>query len=119
MKGKVWKGSGLGRPKRLLFSVMSVVCSLYIYANYKLGRVLQLKVEKDRRYLEQFDAQVEISNPESLSSVDYMACCGAGHRMSKLSEAHYLSKQLGFSLRVYWGYCDTMATRQRQTEVFQ
>lgn len=42
-----------------------------------------------------------------LSSVDYMACCGAGHRISKTAEANYFSKLLGLSLRVFWGYCDT------------
>jgi hypothetical protein len=41
------------------------------------------------------------------SSVDYMACCGLGHRISRLSEASYLAKQLNFGLRSFWGYCDT------------
>jgi hypothetical protein len=40
------------------------------------------------------------------SSVDYMACCGLGHRVSKLAEANYLAKMLGFGLRAFWGYCD-------------
>jgi hypothetical protein len=41
------------------------------------------------------------------SSVDYMACCGLGHRMSRLAEANYLAKLLNFGLRSFWGYCDT------------
>jgi hypothetical protein len=41
------------------------------------------------------------------SSVDYMACCGLGHRISRLSEANYLAKLLNFGLRSFWGYCDT------------
>jgi hypothetical protein len=63
--------------------------------------------------------QMSLAEVEQLSSVDYMACCGAGHRTSKLAEAGYLAKLLGFSLRVYWGYCNTYETRQQQTEVFQ
>jgi hypothetical protein len=41
------------------------------------------------------------------STVDYIACCGLGHRMSRLSEANYLAKLLNFGLRSFWGYCDT------------
>ena len=44
----------------------------------------------------------------NMSSVDYMACCGAGHRISKLSDAYYASKILGFGLRSFWGYCDNV-----------
>ena len=43
---------------------------------------------------------------EDMSSVDYMACCGAGHRLSKMADAHYVANHLNFSLRGYWGYCD-------------
>jgi hypothetical protein len=43
---------------------------------------------------------------ERLPSVDYFSCCGAGHRFSKLSDAYYLAKQIGFSLRVFFGFCD-------------
>jgi hypothetical protein len=61
----------------------------------------------------------------NVSSVDYMACCGAGHRTSKTADANYLAqRQLqGFALRVFWGYCDTSSSSalpdQGQTEVFQ
>jgi hypothetical protein len=41
------------------------------------------------------------------STVDYMACCGLGHRISRLSEANYVAKLLNFGLRSFWGYCDT------------
>jgi hypothetical protein len=56
---------------------------------------------------------------DDISSVDYMACCGLGHRLSKMADAYYLSQQLNFTLRGYWGYCDTYATIGRLTEVFQ
>jgi len=38
-------------------------------------------------------------------SIDYFACCGAGHRMSKLADAYYLAKQLEFTVRVFFGFC--------------
>ncbi len=46
------------------------------------------------------------------SSVDYMACCGLGHRMSKLVDAHYISHVKKFGLRVFFGFCN------ETTEVF-
>jgi hypothetical protein len=55
----------------------------------------------------------------NISSVDYMACCGAGHRISKMADAYYLAKRLKFTLRGYWGYCDTAETTGHLTEVFQ
>jgi len=42
---------------------------------------------------------------ESLSSVDYYACCGLGHRLIRMSLANYVAKQLNFSLRSFWGWC--------------
>ena len=56
---------------------------------------------------------------QNISSVDYMACCGAGHRLSKMADAYYLSKRLNFALRGYWGYCDTSDRTGSLTEVFQ
>lgn len=58
-----------------------------------------------------------ISQPRSLpeyanlSSVDYIACCGLGHKLTKLSEAYYVANMFNFGLRVFWGFCD-------QIEVF-
>ena len=40
------------------------------------------------------------------ASIDYFACCGAGHRLSKLADAYYVAKQLGFAVRVFFGFCD-------------
>ena len=114
-----------GRPKRLLFAIISVVSCSHLYSTYKLNKVV---VTENGRHLatdmtgaptRKEPSSIVVVDPQSLSSVDYMACCGAGHRMSKLAEAHYLSHRLGFGLRPYWGYCDTYSTRQQQTEVFQ
>lgn len=49
---------------------------------------------------------------EQLSSVDYYACCGLGHRMNKLTDAYFAAKQIGFGLKAFWGFCDEF------TEVF-
>jgi hypothetical protein len=42
---------------------------------------------------------------EGLSSVDYYACCGLGHRLIRTSSAYYVSKQMNFSFRSFWGWC--------------
>lgn len=42
---------------------------------------------------------------ESLSSVDYFACCGLGHRLIRMSLANYVARQRNFSLRAFWGWC--------------
>lgn len=49
---------------------------------------------------------------EALDSVDYYACCGLGHRLSKLTDAWYVSRALKFGLKAFWGFCD------QHTEVF-
>jgi hypothetical protein len=43
---------------------------------------------------------------ESLNSVDYYACCGLGHRLTKLSDAWYVARNLSFALKTFWGFCD-------------
>ena len=51
-----------------------------------------------------------LRNPlEELSSVDYWACCGLGHRLIRMSLAHYVAKQRNFSLRAFWGWCGEQA----------
>lgn len=42
---------------------------------------------------------------EALSSVDYYACCGLGHRLVRMSLAAYVAKQRNFSIRAFWGWC--------------
>ena len=50
--------------------------------------------------------QAELQKLRSYSSVDYVACCGLGHRLSKIADAHYVSRVLNVSLRLFWGFCD-------------
>jgi hypothetical protein len=42
---------------------------------------------------------------EDLSSVDFFACCGIGHRLVRMSLAHFVAKQRNFTLRGFWGWC--------------
>ena len=46
---------------------------------------------------------------EDLSSVDYFACCGLGHRLIRMSLANYVAKVKGFALRSFWGWCGEKA----------
>lgn len=46
---------------------------------------------------------------ESISSVDYYACCGIGHRLVRMSLANYVAKVKGFALRSFWGWCGEKA----------
>jgi hypothetical protein len=39
------------------------------------------------------------------SSVDYHACCGLGHRLSRMSDANYVAQRLNLGLRSFWGFC--------------
>lgn len=55
---------------------------------------------------------LDIQHAKLKSSVDYLACCGLGHRMSKLVDAHYIAHVRNFGLRVFFGFCDA------STEVF-
>ena len=51
---------------------------------------------------------------EYLSSVDYFACCGLGHRLIRQSLAYYVARQRNFTLRSFWGWCG----EEHQVEVF-
>lgn len=51
---------------------------------------------------------------EDLSSVDYYACCGLGHRLVRMSLAAYVARQRNYTLRCFWGWCG----EQQPIEVF-
>lgn len=42
---------------------------------------------------------------EDYSSVDYVACCGLGHRLARMSDAYHIAKGLRFELRTFWRWC--------------
>ncbi len=39
------------------------------------------------------------------SSLDYFACCGAGHRVIRTAAAYFVARHINFGLRVFWGWC--------------
>ena len=62
-------------------------------------------LEKDLMQLKYIMSSLQ-EDLRNKSSVDYFACCGLGHRMSKMVDANYIAKQKGFGLRIHWGFCD-------------
>jgi hypothetical protein len=42
---------------------------------------------------------IKIAN---LSSIDYEACCGLGHRLARMANAAWIAKKLGLALYTFW-----------------
>ena len=42
---------------------------------------------------------------QDFSRVDYRACCGLGHRLIRMANAHHVAKKMSFELKPDWGYC--------------
>jgi hypothetical protein len=109
----------------VLFMTLTVLRSYFIIRWWDTSELHHNQgITKHMEQLSNFPSFQEIpptsdSNDRNISSVDYMACCGAGHRISKMADAYYLSKRLNFALRGYWGYCDTYTMTGSLTEVFQ
>jgi hypothetical protein len=51
------------------------------------------------------DLDLDLARAKRLSSVEYFACCGTGHRMSKMVDAHYIAHRKNLGLRITWGWC--------------
>lgn len=103
-------------PFRILSCLFSFFCSVYVSFSVRCYR-RQEKIKQpsaDAVSLQGFNDLDPISlsfvsklrDVEEMSSIDYMACCGLGHRLSKMADAHYIANHLGFALRGYWGYCN-------------
>ena len=69
--------------------------------NHRLPRSIPLSI-----LLSQNQNLSLIDQAKEKSSVNYFTCCGLGHRISKLVDAHYVAKQFQFGLRVFWGSCE-------------
>lgn len=59
-----------------------------------------------------FQKLTTFQQAKAKSSVDYTACCGLGHRMSKMVDANYVAKKKNLGLRINWGLCNNT------TEIF-
>jgi len=42
---------------------------------------------------------------DDVSSVDYIACCGLGHRLARMAAAYTVARSVNFTLRSHWGWC--------------
>jgi hypothetical protein len=66
--------------------------------------------EHARRMEATNDGGIKLAN---LSSVDYVARGGLGHRLARMAAAAWTAKRLKFAMHTYWGHCGD------DTEVFQ
>jgi len=83
-----------------------LISNIGLYGLLQYNLIHNTDVDKNKHHgssLHHFDSWLD---EDRISSVDYFGCCGAGHRLSKLSDAYYVSKQLKFSLRVFFGFCN-------------
>jgi hypothetical protein len=58
----------------------------------------------------------QLGGARDLSSVDYHACCGLGHRMARMSDAYLVSRRLKLSFRAFWGYCVFSSNEEAPSE---
>ena len=68
--------------------------------------VLLLNKEEEQNWDQKELSRAELRKFRSYASVDHTSCCGLGHRLSKIADAHYVSRLLNVSLRLFWGFCD-------------
>lgn len=47
----------------------------------------------------------DISKSATKSSLDFVAQFGAGHRLNRMSMAHFVAEQMGVGFRIFWGVC--------------
>jgi len=44
-------------------------------------------------------------NIDNVSSADYVACCGIGHRLARMAAANFVATKNKLALRSHWGWC--------------
>ena len=47
----------------------------------------------------------KIKKAKDKSYVEYSACCGLGHRLSKMVDAFHIARTRNFGMRVFWEFC--------------
>lgn len=113
----------MSRPRNYLkqSSLLWLLLALYVVLSvYSWSSFYRQQDEAQKpKIMDDAPAKKAKTNPprnplEDLSSVDYWACCGLGHRLIRMSLAHYVAKQRNFSLRSFWGWCG----EQKPIEVF-
>ena len=75
------------------------------------------KLSADYKSEVQWDGPVSVGMAQYMSSVDFFATSGLGHRMNEMGDANVVAKMRGFGLRIYWGTCPRKS--QKPIEVFE
>jgi hypothetical protein len=96
----------LGAKKK---RVLGLLLAIYLIMTFWSWRIFHQEAGRSETNNNENTAPIQHprnANPlEDLSSVDYFACCGLGHRLIRMSLAAYVAKQRNFSLRSFWGWC--------------
>ena len=79
-----------------LFALVVVGVAFATFASFMLVNSTQNVSVTTRR-------ASEISIASNMSSVDYIARCGLGHRLARMANAALVAKELNVTLRSYWG----------------
>lgn len=65
----------------------------------------------------------QLDDPDpTLSSVDYLGCCGAGHRFMKTADAVVLASLMQWPIRVNWKYChssNSVKAKSKPVDLFR
>jgi len=48
----------------------------------------------------------KIVRAKNKSTVEYRACCGLGHRLSKMVDAYHIARTKNYGFRAFWDFCD-------------
>ena len=89
-------------PRLFLLVGICIYCLLH----YRMIGILDSQKKVETMSVDQIRvARQQAIRVKRASSVDYFACCGAGHRLNRLSDAYYLGKELDFTVRVFFGFC--------------
>ena len=81
--------------------MLSWTASSYIFG--PLDRFLETTISTPRYSREHLEA---IKKAKNKSTVEYRACCGLGHRLSKMADAYHTARKNNFGFRVFWEFCD-------------
>jgi hypothetical protein len=97
--------------------IVAFIIAFFIAVSFKSSRSNLEGIKRRSEQLLQLSnspaiQEDDIQQAKLKSSVEYRACCGLGHRMNKLADAHYIAHKRNIGLRVFFGFCN------ETTEVF-
>jgi len=68
-----------------------------------VDRFFEIAIEAPPSSIEHLET---IKKAQNKSTVEYRACCGLGHRLSKMVDAYHIARKKNYGLRVFWEFCD-------------